>query len=96
MRSHLAPKNVLDAIRLLCKGKAEPDMPLCRAFNKETKDGKDMRAYSSLLGQAISSMMEAKAESDIDSLFRGGGTTALVNPIHGLDDFELICFLVVR
>lgn len=94
--NHLAPKNVLDTLRLLCKSKTAPDMPLCHAFNKETKDGKDMRVYSSLLGKAVSSMMEAKTESDIDSLFHGGGTTALVNPISGLDDFELICFLVIR
>ena len=94
--NHLLPKNMLDTLRLLCKGKTEPDMPLCRALSAETKGGKDMRAYSKLLGAAINSMVETKAESDIDSLFRSGGTTALVNSISGLDDFELICFLVVR
>lgn len=94
--NHLLPKNMLDTLRLLCKGKTEPEMSLCRALSTETKEGKDMRAYSNLLGAAINSMVETKAESDIDSLFRSGGTTALVNSIGGLDDFELICFLVVR
>ena len=40
--------------------------------------------------------MHAKEDSDLDSLFRAGGTTALLNQISGLDDFELICFLVVK
>lgn len=94
--NHLLPKNMLDTLRLLCKGKKEPDISLCRVVNAETREGKDMRTYSRLLGEAINSMVENKAESDIDSLFRSGGTTALVNPISGLDDFELICFLIVR
>lgn len=93
---HLAPKHLLDTLRLLCKGHSEADLPLCHAFNKECRDGTDMHRYSDLLGKAISSMIETKDESDIDSLFRAGGTTALVNQLGGLNDFELICFLVVR
>jgi hypothetical protein len=41
-------------------------------------------------------MIDVKEEKDIDSLFSQGGTTALVNTIAGLDDFELIAFLVVQ
>jgi len=93
---HLTPKNLLDTMRLLCKGRTEPDIPLCQAFNHDCKDGADMRRYSALLDKAIASMMETEEESDIDSLFREGGTTALLNPIRGLNDFELICFLVIR
>jgi hypothetical protein len=69
---------------------------LCREFNKETRDGKKMDHYSELLGEAIDSIINKKKESDIDSLFRSGGTTALENEITGLNDFELICFLVVK
>jgi len=69
---------------------------LCNAFNKETKDGKDMRKYSELLGDAINSIIDVKEESDIDSLFHGGGTSALLSEVTGLDDFELICFLVIK
>lgn len=59
-------------------------------------DGKNMSAYSELLSEAIRSILDAKEESDIDSLFKMGGTTALLSSISGLDDFELICFLVVQ
>ena len=93
---HLSPKELLDKTRSLCKGKREPLMDACREFNAETKDGRDMRRVSSLLSDAITSIIEVKAESDIDSLFSPGGTSALNTKISGLDDFELICFLVVR
>jgi SNF2 family DNA or RNA helicase len=93
---HLSPKELLDKTRQLCKGQTAPVMDVCREFNAETKDGRDMRSVSSRLTDAINSIVEVKAESDIDSLFSLGGTTALDNRIDGLEDFELICFLVVR
>lgn len=93
---HLSPKEMLDKMRYLCKGKTEPLADLCRAFNQETKDGRDMRRLSELLSDAINFIIDVKEESDIDSLFKSGGTSALNTTITGLDDFELICFLVIR
>ncbi len=93
---YLDPKRMLDTMRLLCRGKAAPVDELCRQFNRETKDGRDMRKVSTLLNDAIDSIVDAKEESDIDSLFRPGGTTVLLDEVSGLDDFELICFLVVK
>ena len=93
---HLSPKEMLDAFRFLCKGHQSPDSDLCRSFNEETKDGRDMQKYSKLLGDSISSIISRKEESDIDSLFKAGGTSALSTKISGLDDFELITFLVIR
>ena len=93
---HLSPKEMLDKMRFLCKGKSEPIPEKYRAFNKETKDGRDMSQTSELLGMAISSIIEVKEESDLDSFLNGGQVSFLENEIKGLDDFELICFLVVR
>ena len=93
---YLNPKKMLDALRLLCRGKNQPFMDLCRVFNKRTDDGKDMHELSELLNAAISSIIDTKEENDIDSLFSAGGTSALMNTVSGLDDFELICFLVVE
>ena len=93
---HLSPKAMLDKMRLLCKGKTEPIKELCREFNKETRDGRNMSAVSDLLSKAIASIIEVKEESDIDSLFKPGGTSVLTSDIKGLDDFELICFLAVK
>lgn len=93
---HLSPKQMLDKMRLLCKGKSEPIPAVYKPFNKETRDGKDMSRLSSLLGDAIASIIEVKEESDIDSFLSGAQMSFLSNEIKGLDDFELICFLVVR
>ena len=93
---HLSPKQMLDKMRFLCKGKTEPIPELYRQFNKETRDGRNMSEFSRLLGDAISSIIEVKEESDIDSFLGGGQISFLTNDIKGLDDFELICFLVVR
>lgn len=93
---YLNPKKLLDDIRLLCKGKSEPIHELTRQFNEETKDGRDMSEISGLLSDAINSIIDCKEESDIDSLFSSGGTSALLSSISGLDDFELICFLVIK
>ena len=94
--NHLSPKTMLDKMRFLCKGKTEPIAELYRPFNKETRDGRDMSKFSQLLGDTIASIIEVKDESDIDSFLSGGSISFAKNQIKGLDDFELICFLVVR
>ena len=94
--NHLSPKRLLDIMRLSCKGRIEPNLDLCHAFNKETKDGKKMDKYSLLLRRAVESIVEQKEEDDLASLFMAAETTALVGDIAGLDDFELICFLVIK
>lgn len=95
-KGYLEPKASLDAMRHLCRGASEPDAALCRAYNKATKDGRDMRVASDLLNQAVLSIVDEKAEADVESFFTGGPTTFLDNEVTGLDDFELVSFLVVR
>lgn len=94
--NYLNPKKLLDDIRLLCRGKKEPIKELCQQFNEETDDGKNMTEMSELLSEAINSIIDVKEQSDIDSLFTAGGTSALMSMVSGLEDFELICFLVVK
>ena len=93
---YLNPKKLLDTMRMLCRGRSEPVIGLCKQFNLETHDGHNMRKVSELLSEAINSIINTKEASDIDSLFKAGGTTALLSKVTGLDDFELICFLVVK
>ena len=93
---HLHPKELLDKLRFSCKGKTTPDKRVYDIFNTKTQDGRNMEHYSHLLGEAIKSIISVKEESDIDSLFSDGGTSALLDEIKGLNDFELICFLIVE
>ena len=94
--NHLSPKELLDKFRSLCKGKHEPQTALCRQFNKETRDGLKMAHYSKLLGDAIGSVINVKQESDLDSFLEGMQGDLFTNNVTGIDDFELICFLVIK
>ena len=95
LSNHLNVKNTLDLLRIMSKGKDKPIKSAYNVFNEFTNDGKDMKVYSELLSKSIDSIINIKEENDIDSLFRTGGTTMLINDIKGLEDFELITFMVV-
>lgn len=92
---HTEAKHLLDLLRAGCRPYDEPVADVVAAFNAATAEGTKMGAYSDLLTDAISSMIEVNEERDIDSLFTPGATTALTNTIAGLDDFELIAFIAV-
>ena len=93
---HLHPKDLLDKMRLICKPVTKPDLQLCKDFNKETRDGLRMGKYSDLLSNAIESIVSKKEESDIDSFLDGYAGNLFSEEVSGLDDFELICFLVIK
>ncbi len=97
--NHTEAKRLLDLARAACKDRSEAMPEVYQAFNHATKDGRRMDAYSALLQKGIQSMIALKEEKDINSLVTGGPggkTTALLNTIHGLGDFELIAFLVIQ
>ena len=93
---HLQPKKLLDVMRHVCRGKSLPDKELCAIINRETADGRQMSHYSDMLAKAVDSIISVKEESDVDSLFSMGETSALLGDAKGLDDFELITFLIIR
>ena len=90
------PKAILDSFRMLCKDKSDPIDALCNQFDKETSFGKNMKQYSNLLSKSIENILDVKSTSEVDSFFEIGPTSALSSNIKGLDDFELVCFLVVK
>jgi len=96
LSNHLNVKNTLDIVRSISRGISEPIAEVFSVFNQETDDGKKMDKYSELLGASIESILNVKDASDVDSLFSGGGTTALRNTVKGLEDFELVTFLVIK
>lgn len=96
MYNHLEVKYVLDVLRATCKGRTEPLEKVCRLFNKETKDGAKMDKYNKLLDEAILSICEVKEENDLKTLFKVGSKVLFQENVDGLDDFELISFVVIR
>ena len=96
VRDSTQGKQIIELLRKGCEGKGEPIAALCKAFNRETKDGYKMDAYSALLNQAIETIAERKVESDVDSLFNETETTALEGDCSHLDSFDLVAFFVVK
>lgn len=94
--NHLDVKHILDVLRATSKGKSEPLAELCRSFNRETHDGAKMNKYNALLEDAAMSIVQVKKEGDLDSLFKVGSKVLFQKSIDGLDDFELIAFVVIR
>lgn len=94
--NHLQSKDLLTKLRHFAKGNDTPDADMVAKFNSETDNGKNMSSYTSLLTTAIQSIATVKEEKDIDSIFQIGETTVLSSEVKGLDDFELINFLVVK
>ncbi|WP_341472618.1 DEAD/DEAH box helicase [Hathewaya massiliensis] len=94
--NHLEIKNILDILRATCKNKNEPLKDICKIFNKETKDGYKMGKYGELLHSAIESIVSVKEEKDLKNLFKVGSQVLFQEKIKGLDDFELIAFVVIR
>lgn len=89
-------KKILDITKKLCSGKDYFLSDLVNAFNEETKDGRDMKPYSDLLEAAIQELIGKKQEVGVSSLFRKGGTTLQMGFYDGIEDFELISFLVMK
>ncbi|ETD67885.1 helicase [Pelistega indica] len=96
VHTHQQAKNLLDLARQGCHHASQPIPEAYTPFNKRTKDGSHMQQYSEYLDIAINAIQESKAESDIASLFNGTQTTALEGNVSGLNDFELINFIVIE
>ena len=96
VHNHMDVKNILDVIRTTCKHQTQPIAELCRAYNRETKDGYKMDKYSRLLDKSIQSIMDVKEANDLDTLFNSGSSVLFGAGLKGLEDFELITFVVIK
>lgn len=90
------PKKILDLYKSLCETKSQPLEDLVKHFNKETKNGNDMSKYTDLLEKAVFDIKGVVQQKGIQSLFQMGQATLFENTVTGLNDFELISFLVVK
>jgi hypothetical protein len=88
-------KQALDRLKRLCNGRDLPDAGASARFDKTTKDAKDMSAAQDLLAKAVASVVGKKEERAVVSLFTPGGTHAMKGEFQGINDFEVVAFLVV-
>ena len=94
MTKHTQPKPALDIMRAVCSGHPEPIAELCHEFNRETRDGTRMDAYTDLLDDVVAAITGTQQDKGIESLFSlgevGSGT------VMGFNDYSLVCFAVLR
>lgn len=88
-------KQALDRLRRLCVGKDLPDAQASARFDEQTRKGENMAAVQKLLAAAIASIVGKKEERAVASLFTPGGTHAMKGEFAGINDFEVVAFLVV-
>ena len=88
-------KAILDRLKRLCVGKEVPDTSACHRFDAVTRHGKDMRGVQRQLAAAVSAIVGAHQERAVASLFSPGGTHTVSGEFAGINDFEVVAFLVI-
>jgi len=87
-------KQVLDRLKKLSLDQDAPDPSACARFDTATRSGRDMEPYRKLLARAIGSLVGKREERAVASLFQMGGTHAMKGEFAGINDFEVVAFLV--
>jgi SNF2 family DNA or RNA helicase len=88
------PKKTLDLYKKLCLGQHEMLASLISSFNKETKAGKQMGTYTSLLQTALTHIKGVDDELGLDTLAFAGGTK--MSKAQHSDAFELVSYLIIK
>ncbi len=88
-------KSIMDRLKRLCSGRDYPDDSAYGRFKRSTKDGNDMSHSCELLSAAVASVVGKKEERAMASLFSPGGTHALKGEFAGMNDFEVMVYLVI-
>ena len=88
-------KRILDRLKRLALGRELPDEGACTKFDKQTRQGEDMRHAQKLLSAAVASVVGKNEERAVASLFSPGGTHAMKGEFAGSNDFEVLAFMVV-
>jgi hypothetical protein len=88
-------KRILDRLKHASAGRDLPDATACDRFDAATRGGQDMRRPQGALAAAVASVVGKSEERAVASLFSPGGTHALSGEFAGIDDFEVVAFLVV-
>jgi hypothetical protein len=88
-------KQALDRLKRLAVGRDLPDAGACARFDKQSRSGEDMTSAQRLLAAAIASVAGRQEERNLASLFRPGGTHAMKGEFAGIEDFEVVAYLII-
>lgn len=93
--AHTHSKKILDLLKKHGLGRRYPDRDAVNRFNAATRKGKDMSLYRSLLEVAVNSIVGKSEEKGVESLFSRGGTHVTKDSFRGMEDFEVISYMIV-
>jgi hypothetical protein len=88
-------KRILDQLKRLGHGRSLPDPEACRRLDALTTDGRDTKDLRRQLEAAVGTVTGTSEERAVESLFKPGGTHARRGEFAGLEDFEVLAYLVV-
>ena len=88
-------KKILDMLKKLSLGRSQPDEEAVSRFKLTTKDETDMSKYQSLLAKAVAAITGKAEEKGVESLFHRGGTALTNESFRGIDDFEVVSYLII-
>lgn len=87
-------RKVLDLLKKLCAENSD-NAEACTRFDQATRNGKNMEAVCEQLAVAVRSITGKQEARAVQSLFSPGGTHALKGEFSGVNDFEVLAFLVI-
>ncbi|MEA1927480.1 MAG: hypothetical protein U9N73_04690 [Candidatus Auribacterota bacterium] len=88
-------RKILDLIKKLSLGQVDPDEDAYARFNALTRDGADMSLYQNLLAKAVAAITGKAEEKGVESLFQRGGTVLSRDSFRGIEDFEVVSYLII-
>ena len=94
--NHLQAKRILDIMKKLSATKTAPDAKAVAMVDAETKNGRDMNKYRDLLDKTIESIVGKSTEKSVESLFSRGGTFTSRDHVRGIDDLEVVSFVIIK
>lgn len=88
-------KKILDLLKQQAFQQDAVDSSAFQMFFQNTNIGADMGRYQGMLATAIDSIVGKSEEKGTQSLFTRGGTVLTPTSSQGLDDFEVVSYLIL-
>ena len=89
-------KKALDYFRKLCMGQDGVLTDLVAQFDKETKETKNMEAYTNVLQKAIQQVEGVQEDIGLDSLTTRGAVSLFSKAVNNEETLELISYLIIK
>jgi len=88
-------RKILDNFKKLAINQRSVDRKTMELFEEVTRGKKDMSHFQGLLAKAVAAITGKAEEVGVESLFQRGGTIMEKDSFKGIDDFEVVAYIVI-